>query len=795
MRVSTNWLKDYVDIDVTLNELADKMLQVGNEVESLSKISDSSMLVVGYVVNRENHPDSGHLNICDVNLGDEVKRIVCGASNVDAGQKVIVALPGAKLPNGIEIKKVTIRGVESNGMICALEELGIESKYIPEASKGGIHVLDSDALVGCDALKYLCYDDSVIEYELTADRSDLLSMIGMAYETGAILNKKVNLPFIELNEIEELTKDYINIEKTTDNCPIYLSRLVKNVVIKESPNFIKARLMAAGIRPINNLVDISNYVMIEYGQPLHFFDYDKLGNKIIVRMATEDEEVITLDKERRKLNKDDIVITNPNEVVALAGVMGNLSTEITNDTKNILIESAMFNPLNVRYTSKRVLRSEASMRFEKGINPDNCKEALDRAAYLLQKYASGEVTSGIAGYDDFKREEKNISINTEKINKVLGMDIKTEEISDIFERLGFEYELDNNNFKVTVPIRRLDINIKEDLIEEVGRIHGYNNMVGKLPTSKVKKGTYSSKYKYIKNIHKRLQSLGLNEIITYSLTNNEDINKFTNDKFDHIELLSPISEDKKILRYSLIPSLLKVVDYNISRNVKDVMIYEIGKSYYKSNDEYNEDSKLSIAITGSLIENNWQQNKTTCDYYLLKGIVENLFNYLGLHNRYKINNSDNLPKEFHPGKTAEITLDNEMIGYIGCVHPNVSKNSIYVCEIDIEKLFNSKIRNIKYKDIPKYPSIVKDAAFIFNKSIKSIDITNEIKKSGGKIVSDIDIFDIYEGENIGRDKKSIAFKITFMDLNKTLTDDEVNLVFSNIIKNVETKFNAELRNK
>lgn len=794
MKVSTNWLKDYVDVDVTPEELANKMLLVGNEVESISKISDSSNLTIGYVTERTNHPDSDHLNVCMVDLGDAVFQIVCGAPNVDKGQKVIVARVGAKLPSGVEIKKTNIRGIESNGMICALEELGIESKYVPERSKGGIHVLESDAPIGFDALQYLHYNDTVVDYELTADRSDLLSILGMAYETGAILDKQVRLLEIDIKEIDENTDDYINVETRTDNCPMYLSRIVKDVVIKESPNFIKARLMASGIRPINNVVDISNYVMLEYGQPLHFFDYDKLGNKIIVRMAEPNERVTTLDNIERTLSNKDIVITTPNEVIALAGVMGGLSTEVTNSTKNILIESAIFNPLNIRYTSKRVLRSEASMRFEKGIDPNRCKEALNRAVYLLQVYASGKVLKGISGYDNLKREDKVINITTNKINKVLGMRIGVEEIGSIFKRLDFKYELNGDSFTVHAPSRRLDIIIPEDLIEEVGRIHGYSNMVGTLPFGNVKKGSYSSKHAYVKDIKRRLQSLGLNEIISYSLVSNDDVYKFTNDSFDKLELLSPLSEDRKVLRYSLIPSMLKVIDYNIARNIKDLMLYEVGDSYYKTNEEYKEETKLSIALLGTYIENSWQSNKITADFFLLKGIIENLFNYLGLTNRYQIV-KENAPREYHPGKSAEIILDSAVIGHMGCVHPSVSKLPIYVCEINVESLFNTRIKSIKYKDIPRYPSIIKDVAFILSKNINSMDVLKEINRSGGRMIVDVDVFDLYEGNNISNDKKSLAFKITFMDINKTLTDEEVNATLNNIIQNIESKFNAELRSK
>ena len=671
-------------------------------------------------------------------------------------------------------------------MICSLAELGLESKYVKEEDKKGIHVLSEDAPVGLDALTYLNYDDSYVDYELTSNRGDLLSMLGMAYEVGAIYNKKIKEPTIELKESREKTKDYINIVNETNNCKAYLSRIVRNIEIKESPEFIKSRLMCAGIRPINNVVDISNYVMLEYGQPLHFFDYDKLGSDIIVRQAKANEEIVTLDKINRKLRETDIVICDLYKPVALAGVMGGLDTEITYNTRNILIESAIFNPYNIRYTSKEILRSEASMRFEKGINPEATKKALDRAAYLLQKYAEGEVLNGVVGFNNQEMDDKEITISVDKINKILGMDIPVRDIKDIFYRLGFELKEKDNNLKVMVPVRRLDINIEEDLIEEVGRLYGYDNMTGILPITSIKKGTNLPKNKYINNIKNRLYTLGLNEVITYSLINKDEFNLFKDENIKPIKLESPLNEDRSILRYSLLPSLLKVADYNISRNIKDINIFEISKVYY---DEYKEETKLGILMTGNYLESGWN-NKLETDFYLIKGIVENLLKYLGVYSRCKFT-VNNIPKEYHPGISSEILIDGNPIGYIGKIHPNINKNNIYLCELSIDKLFEVGIKKIKFKEIQKYPSINKDIAFMLDKNVNSIDIVNVITRKGGKEVVNVDIFDVFEIQ----DKKSIAFKVTFQDPTKTLTDEEVNISLNTIIEEIEREFNAELRNK
>ena len=789
MRVSNNWLKELVDIDLPALQIANDMLYVGNEYDSITEISPATNLVVGRVVSVNSHPDSDHLNVCEVDLGDKIYQIVCGAKNVRANQKVIVSKVGAKLPAG-EIKKSVIRGVESNGMICSLAELGLESKYVTEEDKKGIHVLPEDAPVGVDAKEYLGFDDVYVDYDLTANRSDLLNMFGVAYEVAAIYDKKVNIPEFDMNEIKEKTSGLISIECRTDNCKAYTARIVKNVTIGESPEFIKSRLMAAGIRPINNVVDISNYVMLEYGQPLHFFDLDKITSKIIIRQASENEELVTLDGKQRILKPSDIVIADEHHAVALAGVMGGLYSEVTKDTKNILIESAIFNPYNIRYTSKEILRSEASIRYEKGIDPNRCKPALNRAAYLLSKYANGEILSDIVGFNNCNLEDKVIEVTTTKINKVLGMNIDTNEIGDIFRRLGFVYSYINDTFKVSVPTRRLDINIKEDLIEEVGRIHSYKNMIGSLPITSIKRGKYLPKYKYIKDIKNRLMALGLDETINYSLVNKEEIKLFNNEDHGYVVVASPLTEDKCIMRHSIVPSLIKVCEYNLKRGIKDVNIFEASKVYYKDED-YKEVNKLAFLSSGEYLSCDWN-NKVNVDFYVVKGILENLLSYLGLIKRYKLDTSKVL-KDMHPYMSASILVDNIDIGYIGKIHPVISKKDIYVCELNIDKLFDIAISPIKSKDVAKYPSVIKDMAFILDNDISVGSIISSITKKGGRIVSNVQVFDVFN--NILPGKKSVAFKITFQDINKTLTEDEVLKTFNELISYIEKEYKCELRNK
>ena len=794
MRLSKKFLNDYIDINnIKFDELADKMVNAGNEYESIEKMCNATNLIIGEVVECVDHKESDHLHVCQVNIGESIKQIVCGAPNVKAGIKVIVAQVGSTLPGGIVIKEALLAGVESNGMICSKEELGLDSKYLKEEDKIGIHILGSDAIVGEDPLKYLNYDDEVIDFELTSNRADLLSILGLAYEVGAIYDLEVKEPKFELIEEKENINDIYSLEVNTDNCSIYLGRLVKNVTISESPEFIKARLIASGIRPINNVVDISNYVMLEYGQPLHFFDADKLGNKVIVRNASNGELITTLDGNVRSLEQEDIVISTSTEAVALAGVMGGLSTEVETTTKNIFIESAIFDSLSIRKTSKKILKSEASSRYEKGIDPNRTLNAINRASYLLSKYANGSIDSGVLEYNKAATEDKIIDISLEKINSVLGLNLKLEEVTNTFRRLGFLYNTENNNIKVDLPTRRLDINIKEDLIEEVGRIIGYDKVVGKLPVLPIKSGKLSNKAIFKKNIENRLSNM-LYQTVTYSLTTIENNKMFIDKEYKNVEILSPMSEDKKVMRTSLIPSLLNVFDYNNSRNIKDINIYEIGSVYYTLNDLYVEESRVSGLLFGNNMNNNWQKNIVKNDFYVLKGIVENILDYIGLNGRYAFDSKVTL-KDLHPGKSCSILVDNEIVGYMGAVHPLVNKKDIYVFELSIDKLYSKKVRLLKFKEISKYPSVNKDVAFIVDKTIESEEIKKALKKVGGRLLSSIEVFDLYIGENVDSNSKSLAFSLSFQDQSKTLTDEEVTELFNKMILEVETKLGAKLRNK
>lgn len=787
MKLSTNFVKDYIDIDVDVKTLAEDMTRVGNEYDSAEKLINATNLVIGKIIECKEHPDSDHLHLCKVDIGTEILNIVCGAPNAREGIKIIVAKVGAKLPE-ITIKKGNIRGQESNGMMCAISELGLENKFLTSADKDGIAELGDDAVVGEDPIKYLQLDDEVIDFELTANRGDLLSILGMAQEIGAIYDKKPKDIEIGYTEKGEDVNNNFTIDIQTENCSLFLAKRIENVTIKESPKFIKNRLIASGIRPINNVVDISNYVMLEVGQPLHFYDADRLGNKIVVRMAKQGEGLTTLDNIERELDSEDIVISTDKEAIGLAGVMGGLTTEVENTTKNIIIESAIFDSVKVRKTSKKVVRSEASNRFEKGLDPNRTYMAIERACTLLEKYADATIVTGKVVYDQTEIKDKQIEIEYKNINDVLGANIAKEDILNVFRKLGFTYKENDKSVIVNVPSRRLDISIKEDLIEEVSRIYGVDNIEGKLPVVNMKQGSYNKKMRELRN---KMIALGLNETLSYILINDKEVKKYTTDSFEELKLLDPITEDRNTLRYSIIPSLYKIYEYNKARYQKDISIFEIGKGFYKKQDKYGEDTKLCVLATGEYYLG--LNNKKDVDFYIIKGIAEEVLNYLGYEGRYSFERKDNIPNQMHPGQTAYISVNGAIVGIIGKLHPSITSDDVFVLEINLDELFEKKVGKMKFKEISKFPGIKKDIAFIVDKKIESKEIEKAIKNGGGSLLTNIEVFDVYTGENVEKDKKSVAYSLNFEDPKKTLTDEEVNNAMEKIIDIVTKKCNAELR--
>ena len=780
--ISLNWVKDYIDLEgEDLRELAVKITKAGVNVEAV-KDNHINNLVIGEIVSCEDHPNSDHLKICMVNVGTETVQIVCGAPNARCGIKVIVALPGAVLPGDFEIKKGKIRDVESNGMLCALFELGVEEKTEETYAKG-IHEVEEDVKVGSDANEYLGTSDVLYELDVHKHRNnDCYYHIGFAYEIGCILNKKVTLPDISHKEIKEDVNDYLTLKVETEDCPYYLAKMVKDVVIKESPEFIKKRLINAGMRPINNVVDISNYVMLEFGQPLHFFDKDYLGDKIVVRKARENETIKTLDGLDRNLKTSDIVITDGSKPVCIAGVMGGENTEVLPTTKNILIESAIFDAVSIRNTASHLnLKSEASIRYT--------KLAIERACHLLEKYADAKVLSGIVCHDKVDKTDKTVTFKTEEINKILGIEITDDDVKVELDRLDFPYVYKNQEFTVTIPKRRLDIDPNiNDIAEEIGRLYGYHNLVSTLPKGVTKQGEYIGDVKIRKETSKRLRTLGLNECKTYTLISPDMAKLFNYENKENVNLPNPMSIDKSIVRTSILPSLLSVYDYNTARSVKDICIYEIAKTYDK---DFKEDLKVAILMKGEYLTNDWLKVNVKVDFYLIKGVIENLLNYLGYKNRYSFVKEQ--INDLHPGISAKILIDKDEVGIIGKVHPSLKKDDIFVAEISLTKLYEKSVKPIKFKEVSKYPEISKDMAFIVANEVESDAIKSVIKKEGGRILGNVKVFDLYP--NISEGKKSIAYRLTFRDETRTLTEEEVMAVFNKIISEVETIFNAILRDK
>ena len=785
--ISMNWVKDYVDLEnENLEDLAVKVTKAGINVEDVIT-NHIDNLVIGEVKECIDHPDSDHLHVCQVDVGEkDLIQIVCGASNVRKEIKVIVALPGAILPGDFKIKAGKIRGEESNGMICALFELGLEEKTEENYAKG-IEELKSDAPIGKDPLEYLGVEDTKYERDVHKHRNnDCYSHIGFAYEVGTIINKEVKLPESKYKESKDDINKYIKLDVKTEKCPFYLGKVVKNVVIGESPEWIKNRIISAGMRPINNIVDISNFVMLEFGQPTHFFDLSKLGKKVVVRQASLKEEIITLDGIKRELNATDIVITDGDKPVCIAGVMGGENTEVDENTTDIFIESAIFDNVAIRNTSERLdLKSEASIRYGKGLNYEYTRLAMDRCCSLLEQYASGEVLNGEVLHDKVDKTKKEVDFTTEEINSLLGIEISDADMEKELKKLDFEYKKDKDKFHVVIPNRRLDIEPNvADIAEEIGRLYGYHNLESSLPTVKDKRGEYKGDVKLRKEISKRLRAVGLNQVMTYTLISPEMAKKFNYDDKEQIVLPSPMSIDKSVIRTSIIPSLINVYNYNKARKVEDILIYEISKTY---DSKYEETSKVSILMKGNYISNEWTNTKVKCDFYTIKGIVCDLLDYLGFRNRYdfEVSQIDDL----HPGMSARIMLDRNEIGVIGRVHPRIIKDDVYVAEINMTYLYNQKVKTVKYKATSKYPEIRKDVAFVVDNDVTNKEIVNIIKKAGGKLLDSVSVFDIYDMD----DKKSMAYKLIFKDDTRTLSDEEVMVVFNKIIEAVTTNIKAVLR--
>ncbi|HCW8850112.1 TPA: phenylalanine--tRNA ligase subunit beta [Staphylococcus aureus] len=788
MLISNEWLKEYVTIDDSVSNLAERITRTGIEVDDLIDYTeDIKNLVVGFVKSKEKHPDADKLNVCLVDIGeDESVQIVCGAPNVDAGQYVIVAKVGGRLPDGIKIKRAKLRGERSEGMICSLQEIGISSNYIPKSFESGIYVFSEAQVPGTDALQALYLDDQVMEFDLTPNRADALSMIGTAYEVAALYNTKMTKPETTSNELELSANDELTVTiENEDKVPYYSARVVHDVTIEPSPIWMQARLIKAGIRPINNVVDISNYVLLEYGQPLHMFDQDAIGSQqIVVRQANEGEKMTTLDDTERELLTSDIVITNGQTPIALAGVMGGDFSEVKEHTSNIVIEGAIFDSVSIRHTSRRLnLRSESSSRFEKGIATEFVDEAVDRACYLLQTYANGKVLKDRVSSGELGAFITPIDITADKINRTIGFDLSQNDIVTIFNQLGFDTEINDDVITVQVPSRRKDITIKEDLIEEVARIYGYDDIPSTLPVfEKVTSGQLTDRQYKTRMVKEVLEGAGLDQAITYSLVSKEDATAFAMQQRQTIDLLMPMSEAHASLRQSLLPHLIEAASYNVARKNKDVKLFEIGNVFFANGEGELPDQVeyLSGILTGDYVVNQWQGKKETVDFYLAKGVVDRVAEKLNLEFSYRRADIDGL----HPGRTAEILLENKVVGFIGELHPTLAADNdlkrTYVFELNFDALMAVSVGYINYQPIPRFPGMSRDIALEVNQNIPAADLLSTIHAHGGNILKDTLVFDVYQGEHLEKGKKSIAIRLNYLDTEETLTDERVSKVQAEI---------------
>ena len=805
MKVSYQWLQEYLDLDVAPQDLAEKIARTSVDINDVYSLSDGlKKIVVGEVVKCENHPDSDHLHVCQVDVGEEEPiQIVCGAPNVQEGKKVIVALHGARIADNQKIKRGKIRGVESNGMLCALQEIGFSDKIAPKDYEDGIYFLPDDAKNGDPVFKYLGMDDTIIDTDVTPNRGDMLSIYGNVNDIAAFYGLKSHFKEVAIKEEgAEKTADLLQAEiNDTKIAPTYKLRVIKGVKIAESPLWLQIRLWNSGIRPVNNVVDVTNYVLLKYGQPLHSYDYDQLSGKNFgVRHANEGEKFITLDGDEQTLKANDIVVTVDDQPVALAGTMGGEGTAVSDDTTTVALEAAIFDPVMVRKQARRLdLHSESSMRFERGINPATVETALNEAAEMIKELAGGTITAGIVTGSEALAVDTPIKLSLAKINHVLGTSLTMEQVTDIFDRLAFAYTVDDDDqLTVIAPARRWDISLAADLYEEIARIYGYDNLPSTLPTMTRNRGGLTPRQRFIRASRHDLEGMGLTQAISYSLTTVEKAKQFQIKPLaEPMKLDFPMSSDHVATRMNIVSGLLNDIAYNVARNVDNVALYEEGRVFLPMGDERPvEQEHLAAAVTGQMVANSWNKKDQPADFFQLKGIVERYLKNMGIAGKITyVPTSDR--QEMHPGRTADIMVDDQLVGFIGQVHPQTAKEykipETYVFELNLELLLAApKIEN-EYTPISKYPSITRDIALLVDDDVENATIVEAIRQKGGAYLKDIHLFDVYAGSHLPAGKKSLAYTLTYQDDKGTLTEDQVNTAFDKVTAYLQDKVDAEIR--
>ncbi|OQY43040.1 MAG: phenylalanine--tRNA ligase subunit beta [Fusobacteriia bacterium 4572_74] len=792
MLISLEWLKEYVEINEDVKELENALTMIGQEVEAIEEQGQHlDNVVVGHIVEYGQHPDADKLSLLKVNVGEETSlQIICGAPNHKLGDKVIVAKIGAVLPGNFKIKKSKIRGVESQGMLCSEVELGMGT------DGDGIVILSEDAPIGKDIKTYLGLDDVIFELEITPNRPDCLSHIGIAREVAAYYDRKVKYPTSDLRTITGPAGIVVNIVDDK-RCTRYSTRILKNVKVEESPEWLKRRLKAIGLRPINNIVDVTNYIMFEYNQPMHAFDHSKLdGSKIIVREAKKGEKIITLDGEERELNNSELVIADEAKAVAIAGIMGGQNSEVDKNTTDILLEVAYFTPENIRKTAKELgLFSDASYRFERGIDRDNTLVVLERASSLIQSITNCEV---VGEYTDVYSDpyiSREVSLDINKLNKFVGKEIELDTVGKILNSLNMQINnRGENKISVTPPPYRNDITRSADLYEEIIRMYGFENIEDKMPIENIKAGVVDEEFQTTDTSKKHLRDMGLQEVINYSFIPRGILEKLKIE-VETIDIKNPLNEDMVTLRPTLMYGLLTNIRDNFNRNINDLKIFEVSRTFTKAETLADEIVKVGIALAGRDERNLWDAKPEAYDFYDLKGYVESYLKDMGM-TRYQLKRTEN--KSYHPGRAVDILIGRDYIGTFGEIHPDIaeamsiSRERIYLAELELAKIVKYGKTAIKYEKIVKYPAVNRDLAILMDRDKLVGDMVGDIKKSSN-IIESVNLFDIYEGEKVEADKKSVAINIVLRKTTGTLEENEVTAAIDKILGLIKKKYQGEIR--
>ena len=804
MNTPMSWIKAYVpDLDVTAQEYTDAMILSGSKVEFYDAMDeDLDKIVIGEVLSVEKHPDAEKLVICSVNIGNENIQIVTGAPNVFAGAKVPVVLDGGrvagghdgtKTPGGIKIKKGKLRGIESNGMMCSIEELGSTRDMYPDAPENGLYILPEDAPVGENAVEYLGLDDVVVEYEITSNRVDCFSVLGIAREAAATFRKEFKPPVVTETGDDDDVNNYVSVEiKSTDLCSRYTARVVKDIKLAPSPEWMRRRLMAHGIRPINNIVDITNYVMVEYGQPMHAYDLDTIANhKIIVDRAKDGDTFVTLDGQERNVDSSVQMINDGAKAIGLAGIMGGENSMITDNVKTMLFEAACFDGTNIRLSSKKIgLRTDASSIFEKGLDPNNAIEAMNRACQLVEELGAGTVCGGTIDIYPEKKEAIELPFEPERYNKLLGTDISAEEMLEYFDRIELAYNKDTN--MLTIPTFRQDLLSYADLAEEVARFFGYDKIPTTLPDGEATAGKLSYKLRIEKIAREVAQFAGFSQGMNYSFESPKVYDKLLIDADDSvrnaIRISNPLGEDYSIMRTLTLNGMLTSLATNYNRRNKNVRLYELANIYLPKQLPLTELPEERMQLTLGMYGEG--------DFFTMKGVVEELFSQLGLDKKATYNPDSNR-NYLHPGRQADISYDGTVVGYIGEVHPLVCKNydldtKVYVAVIDMKYMVEFASFDKKYEGIANFPASTRDISMVVPKEILVGQIEEVFEAKGGAYLESYELFDLYEGAQIGLGFKSVAYSLTFRANDRNLSDEDVNTAMNRILKSLDA-MNIQLR--